>query len=187
MELKSIKKAIYKFSSMATTPNLEIMADTYTQLFVHVVFAVKGRDNLISVKWKDSLYKYITGIISNKDQKLIIINGMPDHVHILISFQPSCILSDLVRDVKANSSRWINENKYVAGKFEWQNGFGAFTVNPYQLKTLIEYISNQEEHHKRKTFRDEYVKFLNENNIEYKPEYLFEEIGGIVDVAENGE
>jgi len=151
------------------------MANTYTQLYVHVVFAVKGRANLISKSWNEKLYKYITGITSNKNQKLMLVNGMPDHLHILIGLRPDCNLSDLIRDIKANSSKWINENKLVLVKFEWQTGFGAFSVGQSQVKTVINYILNQEEHHKKKTFREEYIEFLNANQIDFKPEYIFED------------
>lgn len=152
------------------------MADTYTKLFIHVVFVVKGRDNIISIKWKDDLYKYISGILSIKDQKLMIINGMPDHVHLLIGMKPTISLSDLLRDIKANSSRFINEKKWVRGKFEWQHGFGAFSCNPADLGGIIEYIRTQEEHHKRKAFREEYIDMLNHNSVEFKNEYLFDDV-----------
>jgi len=153
------------------------MANTYTQLYIHIVFAVKGRANLISLKWKTKLYQYITGIITNKNQKLMIINGMPDHLHLLIGLKPDCNLTDLVRDIKANSSKWINENKLLPGKFEWQTGFGAFTVGQSQIQTVINYILNQEEHHRKKTFREEYIEFLNAYQIDYKMEYIFDEFG----------
>jgi len=149
------------------------MANTYTQLYFHIVFAVKGRNNLISLNWKDELYKYITGIISNKDQKLLIINGMPNHLHLLIGTKPTCNLSDLIRDIKANSSKWINEKRFINGKFEWQTGFGAFTVSQSGVTKVIHYIKNQEEHHRVKTFKEEYIDFLKAYNIEYKTEYLF--------------
>jgi REP element-mobilizing transposase RayT len=152
------------------------MANTYTQLYFHVVFAVKGRNNLIGIKWKEELYKYITGIIKNKNQKLIAINGMPDHLHLLIGMKPDYNLSDLVRDIKANSSRFINEKKYIAGKFEWQTGFGAFTLGQSQLELIIDYINTQEEHHKTKSFRKEYIDFLIRYQIDYKMEYIFEGI-----------
>ncbi len=152
------------------------MANTYTQLYVHVVFAVKGRTNLISKKWKEELYKYITGIITNKNQKLMIINGMPDHIHLLIGFKPDCSLSDMVRDIKANSSKFINEKKLIPGKFEWQTGFGAFTVGQSQIEKVVNYILTQEEHHKKKTFREEYIEFLNAYQIDFKTEYIFDDI-----------
>lgn len=151
------------------------MANTYTQLYFHIVFAVKRRENHISTKWKDELYKYITGIISNKNQKLMIINGMPDHVHLLIGTQPNCNLSDLVRDIKANSSKWINENRLINGKFQWQTGFGAFTVSQSQISKIVNYIKRQEEHHRAKSFKEEYVEFLNAYEIDFKPEYIFTE------------
>ncbi|MET4082226.1 putative transposase [Pedobacter sp. UYP30] len=151
------------------------MANTYTQLYFHIVFAVKGRKNHISIKWKDELYKYITGIVSNKKQKLLIINGMPNHIHLLIGTKPNCNLSDLVRDIKANSSKWINEKKLIPGKFEWQTGFGAFTVSQSQLPKIIEYIKKQEEHHLTKTFKEEYIEFLNAYQIDFKPEYIFKD------------
>ena len=149
------------------------MANTYTQLYFHVVFAVKHRNNLILPVWKDELYKYITGIITNKNQKSMIVNGMPNHIHLLIGTKPNCNLSDLVRDIKANSSKWVNENNLVNGRFEWQNGFGAFTVSQSGVKNVIKYIENQEEHHSKQTFRDEYIEFLNEYKIHYQNEYIF--------------
>jgi REP element-mobilizing transposase RayT len=153
------------------------MPNTYTQLYVHVVFAVKGRANLISKPWKGKLYKYITGIITNKNQKLMIINGMPDHLHLLIGFKPDCNLSDLVRDIKANASKWINQNKFVIGKFEWQKGFGAFTTGQSQIQKVVSYILTQEEHHRKKTFTQEYVEFITAYGIEFDPEYIFEDYG----------
>jgi putative transposase len=152
------------------------MADTYTQIYIHVVFAVKGRANPISTSHKEELYRYITGIVTNKEQKLIAINGMPDHVHILLGLKPTVTLSDLVRDIKANSSRFINEKRWMKGKFEWQNGFGAFSCGHSQLDTVIQYIRNQEEHHRSKTFREEYVEFLDRYAVDYKPEFLPEDV-----------
>jgi REP element-mobilizing transposase RayT len=149
------------------------MANTYTQLYFHVVFAVKHRNNLISIEWKDELYIYISGIIANKDQKLMIVNGMPNHIHLLIGTKPNCNLSDLVRDIKSNSSKWINDKGFVSGKFEWQTGFGAFTVSQSGIDNVIEYIKNQEKHHSKKSFRDEYIEILNGYKIEFKPEYIF--------------
>lgn len=151
------------------------MADTYSQLYIQIVFAVKGRQNLISKKWKDEMYKYITGIITNQKQKLIAINGMPDHIHILVGIKPNISLSDLVRDIKSSSSKFINEQKWINGKFEWQNGFGAFSYGHSQLTNIIKYIENQEEHHRTKTFKEEYIAFLKLFNIDFKDEYIFKE------------
>lgn len=154
------------------------MANTYTQLYVHVVFSVKGRASIILEKWKEELYKYISGIITNKNQKLMIINGMFDHVHLLIGLKPDCVLSDLIRDLKANSSKYINDNRWALGQFEWQTGFGAFTVSQSQIDKVAKYISNQEEHHRAKTFREEYITFLKAYQVDFKAEYLFEEVSG---------
>ena len=153
------------------------MANTYTQLYVHLIFAVKGRQNLMAKSWKEDLYKYITGIVSNKKQKLMIVNGMPDHVHLLIGLKPDCNLSDLVRDIKANSSKWVNEQKLVMGKFEWQTGFGAFSLGQSQVDKIEQYILKQEEHHQKKSFREEYTGFLQAYQVDFKPEYLFEDVG----------
>ncbi|MEQ8583229.1 MAG: IS200/IS605 family transposase [Marinoscillum sp.] len=150
------------------------MANTYTQLYVHVDFAVRGRQNMISPKWKEELYKYITGIVTNKGQKLMIINGMPDHLHMLIGMKPDLALSDLIRDIKANSSKFINEKGLATGKFGWQNGFGAFTVGQSQKENVINYIKHQEEHHSHKTFREEYIGFLKAYEVAYSDEYIFE-------------
>ena len=151
------------------------MANTYTQLYFHIVFAVKFRKNQIAEKWKDELYKYITGIIANKNQKLMYINGMPNHIHLLISTKPDCNLSDLMRDVKSNSSKWINDNQNVVGKFEWQLGFGAFTVSQSAVDRVINYIKDQETHHRQKTFQSEYIELLTKHKIDFKSEYIFSE------------
>jgi len=152
------------------------MANTYTQLYYHVVCVVKGRQSLINVSWKDSLYKYITGVVTNQGQKLYIINGMPDHIHILISCKPTVMLSDLVKEIKEHSTKYINQQNLAPSKFSWQVGFGAFTVSYRNVDNVVNYIKNQEQHHTKKTFREEYKEFLIENNVEYKEEYLFEEV-----------
>ncbi|MCF6154665.1 MAG: IS200/IS605 family transposase [Candidatus Brocadia sp.] len=152
------------------------MANTYTQIYLHVIFAVKGRDNLISPTWKEELYKYITGIVTNKNQKLIAINGMPNHVHLLVGLKPDIAPSDLIRDVKANSSKFIKDKQWVMGKFEWQLGFGGFSYSHSQLDVIINYIRGQEEHHKTKSFKEEYLEFMKRYAIDYKTEYLFEDV-----------
>ncbi|MEI6091738.1 MAG: IS200/IS605 family transposase [bacterium] len=149
------------------------MANTYSQIFIHIVFTVKGRENMISDSWKDELYKFITGIVKNNNQKLYIINGMPDHIHILLSISSDIKISDLVRDIKANSSRFINTNHFVKGKFEWQEGYGAFSCSNSQLDKVVNYIKNQQEHHKKITFKEEYLDFLNKLKIDYDDKYLF--------------
>ena len=152
------------------------MANTYSQLYVHLVFAVKGRQSLIHSEWKEILYKYIAGIIRNQKEKLMMINGMADHVHILVGIKPDKCISDLVRDIKSHSSKFINEQGFVKGRFEWQEGFGAFSVSQSQVPKLIVYIQNQEAHHKKRSFRAEYLGFLKAYEIDFKPEYLFEPI-----------
>ncbi len=150
------------------------MANTYSQITIHIVFAVKYRENLLKTKHKKELYKYISGIIKNKNQKLLAINGASDHVHILIGMSPSITLSDLVRDIKNNSSKFINDKKWILGKFQWQEGYGAFSYSRSQRPEIINYINNQEEHHKKASFREEYLNILKKFDVEYNDEYLFE-------------
>ena len=150
------------------------MANTYTQIYIHIVFAVQGRQNLIPKEHKEELHKYMTGIIQNKGQKLIAINSMPDHVHIFIGMKPTIVLSDLVRDVKNNSSNFINDKKWIRGRFNWQKGFGAFSYAHSQIDTVAKYILNQEKHHGQKTFKEEYLEMLKNFNVEYDEKYLFE-------------
>lgn len=146
---------------------------TFSQIYIQVVFAVKGRNSLISQSWEEELYKYITGIITNKGQKLIAVNGMPDHIHILIGMKPSCCLSDLVREIKKASNAFVNEKKFSKFKFEWQEGYGAFSYSHSTLNNVIAYIQNQKEYHKKKSFREEYIDFLKKFEVEYKEDYLF--------------
>ena len=150
------------------------MPGTFSQIYIQVVFAVKGRQSLISKQWEDELYKYITGIITNKDQKLLAINGMPDHIHILIGLKPSCCLSDLVREIKKASNEFVNDKKFTRAKFQWQEGYGAFSYSHSALDNVIRYIRNQKEHHRKRTFKEEYKVFLSKYQIEHKEEYLFE-------------
>lgn len=149
------------------------MANTYSQIYIHVVFAVFGRQNLIPKKIREELHKYITGIVQKRDQKMLAIFCMPDHSHILIGMKPSISISDLVRDIKAGSSKHINDNHLIKGRFNWQNGFGAFSYSRSQIDNVIKYILNQEKHHKKKTFREEYIELLEKFEIEYDEKYLF--------------
>jgi putative transposase len=149
------------------------VANTYTQIYIHIVFAVEGRHNLIKPEHNDELQKYIAGIVSGQKQKLIAINNMPDHLHLLIGLRPDSSLSDLVRDVKANSSKFINEKHWFAGRFSWQEGFGAFSYSRSQLGTVIRYIQNQQKHHARKSFHEEYIALLEKFSVEYDPKYIF--------------
>ena len=152
------------------------MANTYTQIHIHFVFAVKFRHGIIQSKWKEDLYKYMTGIIQNDNHKLLAINGMPDHIHILIGLRPAQSISDLMQDIKGSSSKWINERKFLKIKFEWQEGYGAFSYSKSHVDTVIKYIKNQEEHHKKESFRDEYLKFLTAFEIEYEERYIFRDL-----------
>jgi len=149
------------------------MPGTFSQLYVQVVFAVGGRQNLIAKSWSQELYKYMAGIIAAKNQKSIIVNGMPDHIHIFIGLRPSMAVSDLVRDVKNNSTNFINERHFVKRKFFWQEGFGAFSYSHSQVKGVYDYILNQEEHHVKKTFKEEYIELLKKFEIQYDEKYLF--------------
>jgi REP element-mobilizing transposase RayT len=150
------------------------MAGTFSQIYIQVVFAVKGRENLISKQWKDDVHKYIAGVIKGKGQKPIIVNGMPDHIHAFFGLQPAMPISDLVRDMKNNSSKFINEKRFLKGRFSWQEGYGAFSYAYPQVKTIYDYILNQEEHHKKKFFRQEYIGLLKDFNIDYDEKYLFD-------------
>ncbi len=149
------------------------MANTYSQIHLQFVFAVKHRYSLISSVWKQELYLYISGIVENNGHKLLAINGMPDHIHIFIGMRPTQSVSDLLQDIKRNSSLWINKRGFVKGKFEWQEGYGAFSYSKSHVKNVIEYIHKQEEHHKKHTFKEEYLEFLKKFEIEYDEKYIF--------------
>lgn len=152
------------------------MANTYTQIHLQTVFAVKYREYVIRAEWKHELYSYMTGIVQNCGHKMIQINGMPDHVHILFGMRPVQALSDLMRTVKGESSEWINKNKLTASRFSWQEGFGAFSYSKGQLPDVIRYIQNQEEHHRKVTFREEYVAMLKKYEIEFDDRFVFHDI-----------
>jgi putative transposase len=148
------------------------MANTYSQIYIQTVFAVQGRQSLIKSEWKEELYKYITGIVTNHDQKLLAIGGIENHIHILIGLKPNCEISKLVQEIKANSSRFINKRQFVKGKFSWQEGFGVFSRS--QLDVVIKYIENQEKHHAKKSFKQEYLDFLKNFEVEFDEKYLFD-------------
>lgn len=150
------------------------MAGTYSQLYIQVVFAVKGRQNLLCKDWRTEVFKYMCGIIRNKGHKPIIVNGVSDHVHAFVGLKPAMALSDLVRDVKNNSTNFINDHAWIKSKFCWQEGYGAFSYSHSQIETVYNYVLNQEEHHNRQTFEDEYLDFLRDFEIEHDVRYLFE-------------
>jgi REP element-mobilizing transposase RayT len=150
------------------------MPNTYSQIYIQYVFAVQGRQNQLQKPWRDEVFKYISGIIKEKKQKPIIVNGVADHVHVFAGIKPSMNISDLVRDIKNSSSKFINEQKFIQSKFSWQEGYGAFSYAHSQIENVYQYILNQEEHHKKKTFKEEYLDFLQRFGIEYDEKYLFE-------------
>ena len=150
------------------------MANTFSQMYAQFIFSPKGRQNLILPSFEEELFKYITGIVQNKGQKLIAINGMPDHIHLFIGFKPSIALSDLVRDVKASSSKFINENKWLPHKFIWQEGFGCFTYSHSHLDSVAKYVLDQKVHHRKKTFLEEYVQLLKKFQVPFDDRFLFE-------------
>lgn len=152
------------------------MSNTYTQIHIQAVFAVQNRFSLISQEWKNRLYMYITSIIQKNGHKLIAINGTADHVHILFGMRPTQSLSELMKEVKGCSSKWINDERLVNGKFSWQEGYGAFSYGKSQIPMVINYINNQEEHHKKTTFLDEYKKFLELYGIQYDEQYIFKPV-----------
>ena len=152
------------------------MSNTYTQIHIQCVFAVKYRDAVIDNSWKERLHKYIIAIINNNGHKLLSINSMPDHLHLFFGMRASQSLSDLMRLVKGDSSEWINNQKLVRGKFRWQEGYGAFSYSKSHVDAVIKYIINQEEHHRKQTFMDEYKEMLKKFNVDYNDQYIFKEL-----------
>ena len=150
------------------------MANTYSQIYIQIVFAVKNRNALIRPDWETELFKYITGIVQNKGQKMLSINGTSNHIHFFIGMKPSCCLSDLVREIKKSSNTFIKEKKFSKFNFQWQEGFGAFSYGHSQLSDVIQYIENQKTHHKKRTFKEEYLAFLKAFDIDFKDEYVFQ-------------
>lgn len=152
------------------------MANTYTQIHIHGIFAVQNRISLITESWREELYKYITGIVQNRGHKMLQIGGMPDHIHILFGMRPTESLSDLMKAIKGESSEWINKRHFVVGKFSWQEGYGAFSYSKSQLNNVIKYIANQPEHHKKRDMVAEYVEFLKKFDVEHDIRYVFKAI-----------
>jgi putative transposase len=150
------------------------MANTYTQLNTHAVFSVKGRENLLSEKIRNELFPYISGIIKNINNYPLAVNGYKDHVHVFFELNPTCTISDILNKLKSNSSKWINDQKFLPGKFYWQEGYGAFSYSRSQRHDVIQYIMNQEQHHKQTSFREEYLKLLENFEVDYDMRYLFE-------------
>ena len=152
------------------------MANTYTQIYLQFVFAVQNRISLIQSSWKDDLYKYVTGIVQNHGHKLIAINGIPNHVHVFVGYKPHQSIPDLLQDIKGDSSKWINQNKLVMGHFNWQEGYGGFSYSHSHIDAVVKYINNQENHHRRTTFSEEYREILKKFNVEFDEKYLMQDI-----------
>jgi len=150
------------------------MPGTYSKIYIQIIFAVKGRANLIKPDWQTELHSYIAGIVKNKGHKSIIVNGARDHIHLFVGLNPSKAISDLVRDVKNNSTNFINGKGFLHGKFAWQEGYGAFSYSESQIDQVYRYIQNQGIHHRHKTFREEYVEFLDKFQVDYDERYLFD-------------
>ena len=150
------------------------MANTYSQISIQVVFAVKGRENILRKEIRQDVFKYINGIVTGLGQTPLAINGWQDHVHVLFGMEPSASISNLTGAIKANSSKWINDNKLIKGKFHWQDGYGAFSYSRSQRDTVINYIMNQETHHAKSSFKEEYLEMLKKAEIDYDERYLFE-------------
>lgn len=152
------------------------MANTYHQIYIHVVFAVKYRQAMIERAWKKKLFGVIGNLINETKCKTLIVNGVEDHVHCLIGLKPAVSVSELMKSVKAKSSKYVNDHDLTPTRFEWQVGYGVFSYNQSQVDNVYKYIQNQEEHHKRKTFRDEYREFLEEHKINYEDQYIFKDL-----------
>ena len=152
------------------------MPNTYTQIHIQFIFAVKYRKALIATSWKDELHKYITGIIQNRTHKMLQVNTMPDHLHMFIGFRPDEKMSQLIQVVKSESTKWINDNNLTHQKFAWQDSFGAFSYSKSDVPAVIRYIQNQEQHHKKQTFLEEYIAFLKAFEIQFDERYIFKEL-----------
>ena len=152
------------------------MVNTYTQIHIQAVFSIQGRNCIIGKLWKDELYRYMTGIIQNHGHKVLAINGMPDHVHTFFGMRPNQSLSDLMQDIKGDSSLWINKKGFVKGRFSWQEGYGAFSYSKSNVNNVIDYIKNQEIHHRKKTFIEEYLEVLKKFDVDFDERYLFKPV-----------
>lgn len=152
------------------------MANTYTQIHIQAVFAVQNRNSIIKTLWEDELYKYMTGVLQNHGHKLLAINGMPDHIHLFFGMRPTQSLSDLMQDVKGDSSKWINQKGFVKGRFSWQEGYGAFSYSKSHVSNVIKYVNNQKEHHKKRSFTQEYLDMLKKFEVDFNEAYIFKPV-----------
>ena len=169
-----LKKLVRK--CFLITPTKKAIANTYTQLYIHFVFAVQNRISLIQLEWEEELYKYLTGIIQNKTHKMIAINGIPDHLHMFIGYQPKGSMSELIKVVKGEPSKWIKDRGLVRGRFQWQEGYGAFSHSRSQIDRVYHYIQNQKEHHRKKSFREEYLVLLKKYNVDFYEKCVFKPV-----------
>lgn len=152
------------------------MANTYTQIYLQLIFAVQDRISLIKESWEVELYKYITGIVQNNGHKLIAINGIPNHIHVFIRYKPHQLVPELLQDIKGFSSKWINKQGFVKAKFSWQESYGAFSYSHSHIDSVVKYVMNQKEHHKKRTFREEYLEFLKKYNVSFNEEYILKDV-----------
>ena len=152
------------------------MANTYTQIHIQAVFAVQERNCIIREAWKDELYKYISGIVQNNGHRMLIINGMPDHIHLFFGMRPTQSLSELMQDIKGDSSKWINQKGFIKSHFSWQEGYGAFSYSKSSVDNVIDYVKNQAFHHRKKTFVEEYREFLDKFEIDFDERYIFKHV-----------
>ena len=150
------------------------MANTYSQIYLQFVFAVRNRENLIRASYKEEIHKYITGLVTRRKSKLLAINCMPDHSHLFVGFKPVMLISDLIKEIKVETNEFINEKRWIKGKFGWQDGYGVFSYSHSHIDRVIKYIRNQEIHHKKRTFRHEYTELLKKFQISFEEKYLFE-------------
>lgn len=150
------------------------MANTFSQIYLQFVFAVKHREALIPKEHKEELHKYMTGLVQNRKAKMLAIHCMPDHVHLFVGFKPIISISDFIKEIKVESNEFINSKKWVKGKFAWQEGYGVFSYSQSHIGNVIDYVNNQESHHQKKSFREEYVEFLKKFEIPYEEKYLFD-------------
>jgi REP element-mobilizing transposase RayT len=165
---------LFDIFNVRLAKQLNIMANTYTQCYFHLIFAVSNRDALIKKGWKDEFEKYATGIVQNHRHKMLAISAMPEHIHILIGYNINQLIPDLVEEIKTSTNAWIKEKRLSKFRFGWQKGYGAFTHSRSQIDNVVKYILTQEEHHHKKKFKEEYMEILGEHDVEFKDEYLFE-------------
>lgn len=150
------------------------MANTFSQIYLQFVFAVQDRYCLISKNHKEELQKYITALVQNRGAKLLAINCMPDHTHLFVGFKPVISIADFIKEIKVESNEFINNKKWVQGHFKWQSGYGVFSYSKSHIDAVVKYVQNQEKHHEKKTFRSEYLEFLNKFDIAFEEKYLFD-------------